>query len=320
MIYSWQQTDYQNLTEACLQGKLSALLLDGALNSGYAELIHKLIQFMLCLSPQTNQACGKCASCTLLELNNHPDYYVLSGETEEKKSAPIKIEQVRQAIEFAATSTHISTVKIIYIPNANELNLNSANALLKVLEEPPANCRFILYSTNKNRILPTIRSRCLDYHLAQPSFNDAVSVLGNIENKDFWLQYHDGEPFFNIPFTSTQLSEFIACLSRPSIENIFSLSKNLDPKKIGMANLLDFILKWTSDLVIARQNGQVNYFADYQDNINMLIQRIDANAIFNFVEEILFLRQWSEHPLNQKLQLESMLFKYQQLFSVRAGG
>lgn len=318
MIYSLQQTDYQHLVETFQQGRLSALLVDGAVHSGSGELIQELIKFMLCLSPLGNQACGKCNSCTLLELNNHPDYYVLSGESDEKKTSPIKVEQVRQAIEFAATSAHASNIKIIYLPDANQLNLSSANALLKILEEPPLNCRFILYASNKNRILPTIRSRCLDFHLSRPAFNEAESVVGEIENKAFWLNYYDNEPFFAVPFIPEQLACFVGCLIRPSIENIFAVSKNLDPKKVGMANLIDFILKWLGDLVALQQLAPLTYFADYQEQMQALRPRINLDDLFQLNNEVVFLREWSEHPLNQKLQLEALLFNYQQLFSVSA--
>ena len=314
MIYNWQHHDYQHLAASFQQGRLSALLLDGAKHSGYGELIQELIKFMLCLQPQDNQACGRCSSCTLFELNNHPDYYVLSGESDEKKTAPIKVEQVRQAIEFAATSAHAANLKVIYLPDANQLNLNSANALLKILEEPPANCRFILYASNKNRILPTIRSRCLDFHLTTPAIADAAMVVGELENKDFWLNYYDGEPFFVAPFSSEQLKCLLNCLLRPSIDNIFAVSKNLDPKKVGMAQLLDFILKWLGDLLAVQQSATANYFCDYQEQVQPLLPRLNLEELFQFNQEVVFLREWSEHPLNQKLQLEALLFNYQQLF------
>lgn len=314
MIYNWQHHDYQHLAASFQQGRLSALLLDGAKHSGYGELIQELVKFMLCLEPQANQACGKCSSCTLFELDNHPDYYVLTGESDEKKTAPIKVEQVRQVIEFAATSAHAANLKVIYLPDANQLNLNSANALLKILEEPPPQCRFILYASNKNRILPTIRSRCVDFRLSTPSVSVAAQVVGELENKDFWLNYYDGEPFFVVPFTTEQFNCLLNCLLRPSIDNIFAVSKNLDPKKIGMAQLLDFIFKWLADLLALQQLAQANYFSAHQEQIKALLLRLNLDELFQFNQELVFLREWSEHPLNQKLQLEALLFKYQQLF------
>jgi DNA polymerase-3 subunit delta' len=292
------------------------ILIHGAVNSGADKLLHKIINLALCQAPINNEPCGECSACKVFALENHPDYFHLEAEElEERKNATIKIEQIRRVIDFASTSVHLSKRKIIYLADAKQLNLNSANALLKILEEPPSNCLFIIYAANINRILPTILSRCFKYQLHLPTLEQALAVLPEqSEENSFWLQYFDGEPFFEAPFASEQLELFINGLQRPSIEMVFELSKNLDPKKLGMANLVDFMLKWLSDLLILKQGGVATYFTNEGSVPLSLLARLNLDKLFALQEELVFLREWSEHPLNHKLQFENLLFKYQQIY------
>ena len=316
MLYPWQEKDYEQVCNSFSLGAFSSLLIYGAKQSGAAEFIHYFINFMLCQNPDNGTPCGVCTSCTLFLNDNHPDLITLQNENEEDKSKAIKVDQIRKLIDYAALSSHISKYKIIYLPDALLLNLNSANALLKILEEPPANCIFILYAESINRLLPTLLSRCFKYQLSIPAANDLLGVnLTGHGNSKFWLTYFNGEPFYDEPFNPEQLNLLISVLLKPSISNIFELSRQLDPKKIGMAVLLDFVFRWLSDLLIVKYGVMAKYFADYQESLQKLAVRLNLEKTFLLQDELIFLREWSEHPLNHKLQWENILLKYQQLFA-----
>lgn len=315
MLFTWLQDDYKQLAASFIAGNFHALLVSGAARSGQQTLIDQLIQFMLCQSPQNNEPCGKCSACVLYHEHNHPDLFTLTADnSEERKTLQIKVDQIRDVIEFAHRSLHLAVKKIIYIPRLAELNISSSNALLKILEEPPSNCIFVLQADDIARVLPTIKSRCFKYQLHKPTHEQALAELKDVPNAKFWLKYFDGEPLFDVPFGHEQLDVLLATLQKPSIENIFALTKELDPKKIGIDIILEFIFKWLSDLIQVNQGSNANYFSTYGESLHSLAKRLDKDKFYNLQSDIVFLLGWSSHPLNHKLQLENLLFKYQQLY------
>ncbi len=112
-----------------------------------------------------NFGCGECNSCKLTDntisnvyeetnLTPNPDIKLISPEN----SKEIKISQIREVIEFLKLKS--ATGKVVIIENAENMNTEASNALLKTLEEPPDSSMIILTTTNQNRLLPTIVSRC----------------------------------------------------------------------------------------------------------------------------------------------------------------
>ena len=86
-------------------------------------------------------------------LNAHPNFYLIENSDSEKN---IKIEQIRNLINFINKTTYSQDLKIILIDNAEYLNLNSSNALLKIVEEPNENVFFILIYDNSKKMLDTL--------------------------------------------------------------------------------------------------------------------------------------------------------------------
>lgn len=317
MLFPWQERDYQNLVKYHQANKFTALLIYGANHSRTEQLANQLINFMLCLSPIDGKPCLICSSCRLYLEHNHPDYFHLAGElTDEGKYVAVKVEQIRQLIEFAYRTSHAAQLKVIYLPELDRLNLNSSNALLKILEEPPKDCYFIMRAANVKRLLPTVLSRCFKYYLAPP---DSQQVRAHFASQtqpidEFWLNYFAGEPFFTVPFSNDDRDLLLACLFKPSIDNIFALSRGLDLKVVGFGVILAFLLKWLNDLVTHKMAAQQSYFAQYQEQLAALAVRVNLAKLFALSDHVVFLQKWSEHPLNQKLQFENLLFKYQQIY------
>ena len=129
-------------------------------------------RLLLCPQPVTTGShqggCGVCDSCKLFDAGTHPDfqhvYKELLAHTDEGKgrAAPIDlpIAVVREfLIGKVARKPTLSPCRVFVISEAEKLNAAGQNALLKILEEPPASCRIILLCTRLERLLPTIRSR-----------------------------------------------------------------------------------------------------------------------------------------------------------------
>lgn len=311
--YPWQENDYKYLLQ--LKSRLPhAILLHGPKGIGADKVAYAFVQSLLCNeSGVDDKACGKCNACLVFNDDSHPDFYVLAPDEDEKS---ISIAAVRAAVDFLSLTTHLSNYKIVLIEDANLLNLNSANALLKVLEEPSKQAVFILLSDNIQHLLPTIISRCHKYQLATPDTTTAKKFLEakDISNADFWLNYNHNCPLFETEIDETQLERLVRGLSEPSVENIYGLTIEFDGKTVSSGFVLDFLAKWITDLVSYKLSGEFNYFQQYASMIEPLINKLQVNKAFYLHDKVNFLSKWSTHPLNFRLQIENLLFQYQQIF------
>jgi DNA polymerase-3 subunit delta' len=137
-----------------------------------------------------------CASCHLFQAHTHPDFLLLlpdalreslgwlleEGAVSEKAAAAkpskeIKVEAVRQAVSFAQTTSARGRSKVLLVHPAEKMNTVAANALLKTLEEPPGQARFILSSAAFDELLPTVRSRCQALAMPLPQTDTACAWL-----------------------------------------------------------------------------------------------------------------------------------------------
>jgi DNA polymerase-3 subunit delta' len=313
-LYKWQYNDYLALSQN-YKNPSQTLLLSAMPGVGLEVLAENYLALLMCDTPVTKDnvlyACARCQSCVLLENKNNPDVYYLVPE-EDKKN--ISIEDVRLMLEFLSTTTHLGRHKIVVIPNVDLLNISSANALLKILEEPPSYAIFILQTTNVSGILATIKSRCHIYKLSATNSVDAISYVkdAGVYNPEFWLTYYDNAPLFELEITEDQFTKLMQSLLKPSIENIFIASNEFDAKSAGF--LIGFFNRWLNDLASHLQGLPMRYFAAYVEQVDSLANRIDRGGVFYLFDQVNFLEDWTLHPLNYKLQLENLLLQYQSLF------
>jgi len=138
-------------------GMLShAYILTGGDDAARADAAVWLAAAALC-SAQTGRPCGTCRHCRKVFSGNHPDVARVRREKDEKE---IRIRAARSLRSDAAVLPNEADGKVYIIEEADTLNIAAQNALLKVLEEPPAAVTFLLSAANPARLLPTVRSRC----------------------------------------------------------------------------------------------------------------------------------------------------------------
>ncbi len=175
-----------------------AWLLQGPSGLGQYPLALALVRAWLCEKRDAEQgACGHCASCHAIDVRTHADLCVLMPETEmlalgwplsekaqadidDKKRKPsreIRVEAMRDAVEFAQRTSAQGRGKAVLVYPAERMNHVTANALLKTLEEPPGDVRFVLASEAAHQLLPTIRSRCLGHTLHWPDEAQSTAWL-----------------------------------------------------------------------------------------------------------------------------------------------
>lgn len=132
-----------------------AYIFNGPSGIGKKQVAKALMSSVLCLESDI-EPCDICASCIKLKTDNHPDIMHIQPE-----SGSVKNQQVEDFQKFVNIKPYESNHKIILIEDADTMTTSAQNRILKVLEEPPSYVMVILITTNVNRLLPTIRSRCL---------------------------------------------------------------------------------------------------------------------------------------------------------------
>ena len=151
-----------------------AYLLHGPAGIGKRVLANQLAARLLCQQPLALAACGECKSCHLLAAGTHSDFYVLEPAEADKA---IKVEQVRDLVDFVVQTPQLGGRKLVLLEPAEAMNPNAANALLKSLEEPAGNTVMLLISHQPSRLLPTVRSRCVQQACPLPDETQSLDWM-----------------------------------------------------------------------------------------------------------------------------------------------
>lgn len=145
------------LARAVATGRAShAYLFLGSPGSGKLDAAWALAQALLCAEEAIPGACAACDDCVRVARRTHPDVHYYAPES----ATGYLIAQTRDLLEDVALSPIRAKRKVYIIDRAEQLRANTANALLKTLEEPPESVTFILLGTSSDVMLPTIVSRC----------------------------------------------------------------------------------------------------------------------------------------------------------------
>lgn len=171
-IYPWQMPIWQQLVSRAQYAH--AYLLQGPAGIGKRVLADQLAARLLCQQPLELSACGECKSCHLIAAGTHPDLYLLEPEEADKA---IKVDQVRELVGSVGQTSHLGGRKVVLLEPAEAMNPNAANALLKSLEEPAGDTVMLLLSHQPSRLLPTVKSRCVQQNCPLPGALDSVAWI-----------------------------------------------------------------------------------------------------------------------------------------------
>jgi DNA polymerase III subunit delta' len=298
-----------------------AWLLHGPSGLGQYSLALDLARAWLCERPSAAGACGECESCHAVDVRAHADLCVLMPESvmlelgwplgekaqaeiddKRKPSREIRIDAMRDAIEFAQRTSARGLGKVVLVYPAERMNPFTANALLKTLEEPPGDSRFVLATESAHQLLPTIRSRCLAHTMAWPRESEAIAWLGE-----------QGVPAVDIPAllrASGGRPEDAVSYSRSGIDarRWAALPKAIARGDAGVIadwtplRAVDGLLKLCHDLMAARAGAAPRFF-----QVADLPRSPSYAALNEWSRELARTFRTVEHPFNAGLMLEALV-------------
>jgi DNA polymerase III subunit delta' len=296
------------------------LLLHGAAGLGKRELALRLAARLLCLAPADGDACGTCRSCELLLAGAHPDF-VLVGPLEDSRF--ITVDQVRELAEFLALRPHTATRKAIVLHPADALNVNAANSLLKILEEPPLGSFLILVTDKPARLAATVRSRCTQIALPLPSRQQALAWLASGPDLGadpaVLLDLAGGAPLRAVEFARGGFLE----QRRQLLDDVIALREQHGSpltcaarwKTIGTRAALAWFHGMLADVVRVGVAGAAARLAnpDLRSRLQELGKDLHLNKLYEFIDVVSESLQQLSGPLDELLVLEDILIRWNRL-------
>lgn len=305
-----------------------AWLLMGPSGLGQYDLALQLVRAWLCEHPSAGGACDHCGSCHAIDVRTHADLCVLMPETwmislgwplseraqteiDDKKRKPskeIRVDAMRDAVEFSQRTSARGRGKAVLVFPAEDMNTITANALLKTLEEPPGDVKFVLASQSAHQLLPTIRSRCLGHSMRWP---DAATSLQWLQSQgvDAGLAQQallatGGRPQDALAFARSGLDPSVwSAFSKAMARGDVALVRDWSP-----AELLATQQKLCHDLLALSVGAMPRFFAA-QD----LVPGPTLAALTQWSKALSVQQRTIDHPFNPGLLLESLVSQAQRV-------
>ena len=274
----------------------NTILLSGPKGLGKSTFAYHIINYLLSKNEEKKYSVKDFAidknnkSYKLLNTNTHPNFFLIENNLLEKD---IKIEQVRNLLKFLNKSTYSKNLKIVMIDNAENLNLNSSNALLKAIEEPQNNTFFFIIHNNASNILDTVKSRCTEFKLTLTALKKKYILTNIIKQykKELEINKIISKFYFETP---GNLIKYFLSLNKANIsitENtlkcIFHFIDKYKSKKNPetLSFLSFFIEKFYNELCLNNNKNLNNYLL----NQSKILRQIDEMKKFNLNEKNIFI-------------------------------
>jgi DNA polymerase III subunit delta' len=312
-----------NQLQSLLAQRGHAWLLAGPSGLGQYELALALVRTWLCDQPSPQGACGVCASCHAIDVHAHADLCVLSPETvlldlgwplgekaqseidskKRKASKEIRVEAMRDAVEFAQRTSARGRGKAVLVFPAERMNVFTANALLKTLEEPVGDVKFVLATDATHLLLPTIRSRCLGHTMSWPDPDAALRWLQTQgvppAQATVLLRASGGRPADAL--LMAPVSERWRLLPKAVLRGEVAVFKDWTP-----AQTVDALHKLCHDLLAVKTGAPPRYF-----EVADLPPSGSWQSLSRWAKSLADTRRTVEHPFNPGLMQEALVSQAQ---------
>ena len=317
-----------------LQGQLTTLLarrghawlLQGPSGLGQYALGLELARAWLCEAPTPHGACYQCRSCHAVDVRTHPDLCCLMPETlaldlnwpldektqkdlDDKKRKPskeIRVEAARDMVAFSQQTRSGGSTKVVFVYPAERMNHVTANTILKTLEEPPGECRFVLASEAAHQLLPTIRSRCQTHTMVWPNEADALSWLASQDvsavEAAVLLRAAGGRPedALNLAHAGLKASTWAGLPKAVLRGDVGAVSDATPSQAIAM------LQKLCHDLLALKTGGEPRFFTTTD-----LPDAGTVRSLTEWSKDLMDAARTAEHPYNAGLMFEALVARAQ---------
>ena len=296
-----------------------AYLFTGPQGIGRRTLALRLAQALNCPQPtHPGEPCRTCSTCQQIERMQHPDLAIVQAET---RGGALKVDQIRQLQRSLSLSPYAARYRVAVLLHFEEANLSAANALLKTLEEPPAQVILVVTAETAESLLPTIVSRCEVLRLRPLALDQVIQWLQKRwglppEQAQLLAQLSGGRPGYALRLhqdpdllhrRQAWLDEFSHLLSASRVER-FSYAETLAKDKDSLRQaLFDWLSLWRD--VLLRSAGSAAPVAnlDRIEEIEGLAARVSLETAHGFVAALENTLNMLEGNVNPRLATEVLL-------------
>ena len=318
-LYPWLGRQLTHL----LAQKGHAWLIQGPSGLGQYELAVHLAKAWLCEAPTPNGACHRCSSCHGFDVRTNPDFFALMPEVdmielewplnekvqreldkkERKPSKEIKVDASRELITFSQSTRSGLSGKVAMVYPAERMNHVTANTLLKTLEEPPQDFKFVLSSSASHLLLPTIRSRCQTYTMTWPTREESLQWLMDKglsqEHAQIWLQATG-----NRPVDALEMAHHSGLSPEDwqRLPQAIALGNGNLLKEFSAPQTVTLLQKICFDMLCLSQNASPKYFS-----LRSLPQGASFEKLTEWSKLLTISAQTANHPYNLGLMQEALV-------------
>jgi DNA polymerase-3 subunit delta' len=254
-----------------------------------------------------------------LELIKNNPYHQISID----KAQNIKISSVRDIGKFLSLTYSDVSYRVVLINEAQNMNIDSQNALLKNLEEPPEGVVFILHSSNPQLLLSTIYSRCQEVKFNPLNSDDVKKILSEHfkyedQNLDMVSKFSDGSVINAQKLLENDLESFLEqCIDilRYALARRYQTAFNHFDKIVsewgneGFYIVLDFIIKWFLDAIRKRNNLDMEYYSAFSETIEKFNSRYFAFNPSELINKLEALHKTKYQNINLNICVSNVIFE-----------
>ena len=299
------------LWEAPRSGRLAQAYLISAGSAGTANAAaSRFAKRILC---KTHTGCGRCSSCLKFAGGNHMDAFLV------KKEGVLKKEDVAGIAGFIAQKPFEGGYQCVVIPSAERMTAQAQNSLLKSLEEPPGGVVFVLSSAEPERLLATIRSRCMGVKLHAKSRAQIREALKGVlpdemravvaaqarGSEEEALALAGSEAFVEVREAAFRVAQML-CEPKPSV---FKMQEQMERDFLHVADALAGIFR---DAIVLAFTGEEEmlFHPDRVLNVASLAAHFTSSGLSRMIEILLDAAQKKQNctGLNERLLIETTLF------------
>ena len=300
-----------------------ALIFSGIKGVGKQTMARAFAMTLNCYVPH-NGPCGKCRPCRKILSGNHPDYHHIIPQ-----GPLIKIERIRELINILSMKPYEATIRVIIIAEAQTMNPEAGNALLKLLEEPPDKTIFILTVMEESDLLSTIISRCQSIRFSPVPANLMTSMLVSkyqINPDKAALIASLAQGSYLKAFQLAESSEWLTrrnwllamlpglgilqdsnlrmeTLSLISAEQLAGLSKEI------LGEVLEILKTWLRDLVMVKDHPEHVINLDLIPRLKKITGQITISTLITKINAVHTAQKQLISNSNVRLTMEFMVIK-----------